>query len=99
VDTIERVPIYDYECGSCGERFEELVGPHVGLKADQVKCPACGATGVERRTPSNYAPIHRRMTAGQKRRLEASRGIDRGGAKERFKRQRAAERRSGRRGR
>jgi putative FmdB family regulatory protein len=92
------VPIYEFKCGSCGESFEELVGSHVGLEAGKVSCPACGAAGVERRISSSHAPIQRRMTANQKRRLEDGRGIDRNGAKERFARRRAAERRSGRRG-
>ena len=88
------MPIYEFKCGSCGESFEELVGSHVGLEAVEVNCPACGAAGVERQTSFSYTPIQRRMTANQKRRLEDGRGIDRDGAKERFARQRAAERRS-----
>jgi putative FmdB family regulatory protein len=37
------MPIYDYECARCGERFEGLAA--VGGAAP---CPACGATDVER---------------------------------------------------
>jgi putative FmdB family regulatory protein len=90
------VPIYEFECRSCGQRFEELVGRHVGRKSAEVRCPECGAAEAERLISSGYAPIHRRMTSNQRRRLEEERGIDRGGAKERFKRQRAAEKRAGR---
>jgi putative FmdB family regulatory protein len=91
------VPIYEFICRSCDQRFEELVGSHVGTEESAVKCPACGAADVERQVSSSYAPVHRQMTPNQRRRLEDRRATDRGGAKERFKRQRAAERR-GRRG-
>jgi putative FmdB family regulatory protein len=87
------VPIYEFECRSCGQRFEELVGSHIGRETEEVRCPECGAAEAERVLASTYAPLHRRMTPNQRRRLEDKRGIDRGGAKERFKRQRAAERR------
>jgi putative FmdB family regulatory protein len=91
------VPIYEFVCESCGHRFEELVGTHVGLRVSEVACPECGSSEVERRTASSYAPLHRQLTPNQKRRLEEGRGTDRGGAKERFKQQRAAERAASRR--
>jgi putative FmdB family regulatory protein len=90
--TIVLVPIYEFECQSCGDRFEELVGSHVGRDADDVGCPNCGSKEVERLVASSYAPIHRQMTPSQRRRLEEKRGTDRGGAKERFRKQRSAER-------
>ena len=96
--TISLVPVYEFECRSCGHRFEELVGSHVGVDAEDVRCPECGETDLERLVSSSYAPIQRQLSPGQKRRLEDKRGIDRGGAKERFKRQRAAERRGARGG-
>jgi putative FmdB family regulatory protein len=92
------VPIYEFVCESCGHRFEELVGSHVGREAGDVACPECGAGKVERQTSGSYATLHRQLTPNQKRRLEDKRGVDRGGAKERFKRQRAAERRAARGG-
>jgi putative FmdB family regulatory protein len=92
------VPIYEFECRSCGERFEELVGSHVGVDAVDVHCPACTSAEVERLTSTSYAPIHRRLTPNQRRRLEDVRGTDRGGATDRFKHRRAAERRARRRG-
>jgi putative FmdB family regulatory protein len=95
--TINVVPIYEFVCESCGHRFEELVGTHVGRRAADVRCPECGAENVERQLSASYAPLNRQMTPNQKRRLEEKRGIDRGGAKERFKRQRAAERSAARR--
>jgi putative FmdB family regulatory protein len=94
--TINPVPIYEFVCGSCGHRFEELVGAHVGRAAADVACPECGSAEIERQLSRSYAPLSRQLTPDQKRRLEDKRGVDRGGAKERFKRQRAAERRAAR---
>jgi putative FmdB family regulatory protein len=38
------MPIYEYRCEACAERFEELVrGPGAS-----VACPGCGGTQVER---------------------------------------------------
>jgi putative FmdB family regulatory protein len=91
--TINPVPIYEFECRSCGHRFEELVGSHVGVETADVRCPECGAEEIERLLSKDYVPIQRQMTPNQRRRLEDKRGTDRDGAKERFKRQRAAERR------
>jgi len=88
------VPIYEFVCESCGHRFEELVGSHVGLEAEDVVCPVCGAAKPERQLSTSYAPLQHGMTPNQRRRLEDKRGVDRGGAKERFKQQRAAERRA-----
>jgi putative FmdB family regulatory protein len=93
--TINPVPIYEFACQSCGHTFEELVGSHVGLDAADVVCPECGSAKVERKLSTSYSPLQRQMTPNQRRRLEDKRGTDRGGAKERFKRQRAAERRGG----
>jgi putative FmdB family regulatory protein len=88
------VPIYEFSCQSCGHRFEELVGSHVGVEVSEVACPVCGAEETERLLSTSYAPLHRQMTPNQRRRLEDKRGIDHGGAKERFAKQRAAERRA-----
>ncbi len=88
------MPIYEFACQSCGHRFEELVGSHVGVEAADVVCPECGSAEVERLISSSYAPVHRQMTPNQRRRAEDKRGTDRGGAKERFKQQRAAEKRA-----
>jgi putative FmdB family regulatory protein len=87
------VPIYEFACESCGHAFEELVGLHVGVGAADVVCPKCGSAKVERRLSTSYAPLQHQMTPNQRRRLEDKRGTNRGGAKERFKRQRAAEKR------
>jgi len=38
------MPIYEYSCTDCGERFEVL---HRG-DGNEAKCPSCGSTGVSR---------------------------------------------------
>jgi putative FmdB family regulatory protein len=73
------MPIYEFECGSCGERFEELVS----AGTERVTCRACGAEGAERRL-SSFA-LSRQPTAGQRRRMEDARGTSRDGARQRFK--------------
>ena len=46
------MPLYEYECLSCGCEFEELVG----LKAaDSVLCKKCGKT--TKRKMSSFAPV------------------------------------------
>ncbi|MSO42253.1 MAG: zinc ribbon domain-containing protein [Solirubrobacterales bacterium] len=85
------MPIYEYRCPRCEARFEELVGSHVGVEESSVRCPQCGEGGAERLSTTSYAPIPRQQTANQKRLSEQKRGTDRGGARERFGKQRAAE--------
>jgi putative FmdB family regulatory protein len=82
------MPLYEYECEACGERFEQLVGPPAGTDPGELACPACGSHEL-RKLISDYS-VSRQMTPRQKRRLEAKRGIDSGGAKERFKAGRTA---------
>ena len=89
------MPLYEYSCRKCGHRFEELVGSHVGVDEAGVACPECGAKEPERLLAGSYSPISRQPTANQRRRMEDKRGTDRGGAMDRFKKQRAAETRSG----
>ena len=89
------MPLYEFKCRECEHRFEELVGSHVGLDQGDVACPECGAADPERLMSRDYAPISRQLTSNQKRRMEEKRGTDRGGALDRFKNQRASEKRSG----
>jgi putative FmdB family regulatory protein len=87
------VPIYEFECGACGSRFEQLAD----AGTERAKCPDCGVDGAERRF-SAFGVTARQLTPNQRRRLEDKRGTDRGGAKERFKRGRErARRRAGER--
>lgn len=45
------MPIYEFECGSCGARFEELVAAGTG----EMECPVCGSAEA-RRLLSNVSP-------------------------------------------
>ncbi|MBI2839201.1 MAG: zinc ribbon domain-containing protein [Acidobacteria bacterium] len=40
------MPLYEYECEGCGERFEVL--QRAGESGEGVSCPKCGAQRVER---------------------------------------------------
>jgi putative FmdB family regulatory protein len=42
------MPIYEFACGSCGARFEELV-----RAGETAPCPECGSPEVERK----FSPI------------------------------------------
>jgi len=41
---LRAMPIYEYRCASCSERFEELVR----RPEDPLACPECGGTESER---------------------------------------------------
>ena len=73
------VPIYEFECEECGERFESLVD--AGTEA--AECPNCGAAGAQRRLSS--FGLSRQPTANQRRRMEDKRGTNRDGARTRWK--------------
>jgi putative FmdB family regulatory protein len=70
------VPIYEFECESCGERFEELVA----ADTEGVHCAACGSERT-RRLISGFAPPGRqprgarvRADESRRREREAARG-------------------------
>jgi len=73
------VPIYEFECAECGERFEELTA----AGTETATCPACGTEGAQRRLSS--FGLSRQPTANQRRRMEDKRGTNRDGARQRFK--------------
>ena len=85
------MPIYEFECAECGERFEELSA----AGTESATCPTCGAEGAERRLSS--FGLGRMPTPNQRRRMEDKRGTSRDGARQRFKQNlsRARERRDG----
>jgi putative FmdB family regulatory protein len=39
-----RMPVYEFLCSACGERFEELVA----LGTESAPCPECSTNGAER---------------------------------------------------
>lgn len=40
------MPIYDFQCGGCGHRFEQLV-----RQGEVPACPRCGAAAPQRQFP------------------------------------------------
>ncbi len=86
------MPIYEFECAACGNRFEELVPEPEAVSA----CPRCGGERTKR-VFSPPAAAAKFGTEGQRRKRDAARGVDRGGAMNRFKQQRQREQR-GRKG-
>jgi putative FmdB family regulatory protein len=61
------VPIYEFRCGACGERFEALVA--AGTEADE--CRVCGAAGATRILSAQAAPFGLVKTPGAARKQEA----------------------------
>jgi len=49
------MPLYEYRCPACHERFEVL--QRVGDGAESVRCPECGARDVARQL-STFAAGH-----------------------------------------
>jgi putative FmdB family regulatory protein len=60
------VPIYEFRCGSCGERFERLVPAGTASET----CPACGNEGTERVLSPQSAPMKLAGSAGSRRKQE-----------------------------
>ena len=87
------MPLYEFECGRCGARFEDLVG----VGTESVDCRECGADGA-RRVYSPPAPEPRIVkTGGALRGQEARNAELRSRTKRDFKaeRRRAEARRKG----
>ena len=89
------MPLYEYRCGACGARFEDLVA--AGSPAPP--CPECGAARSERLLSAQAPPPHLARTPKERRKQEARNAELRARTKEAFKerRRRAREARSGRR--
>jgi putative FmdB family regulatory protein len=67
------MPIYEFECGECGARFEELVAAD-GTAA----CPACGAQRTRRLystvSPPGRQPRGAAVRSGESQRREREAG-------------------------
>ncbi len=68
------MPLFDYRCGACGHKFEELVGVQYGVKEPR-KCPECGRLKVKKlmatrpaKVHMRYSPMHPRARRGMVRR-------------------------------
>ena len=70
------MPIYEFECGQCGSRFEELTQSGAAAPA----CPQCGADGA-RRLLSPVSPPERVTPRGAKVRDSESRRREREAAR------------------
>lgn len=55
------MPLYEYRCGGCGERFEVL--QRMGEGAGSLACPRCGAARPERQLSTFAAATHGGATA------------------------------------
>lgn len=68
------MPIYEFECGSCGARFEELVA----AGTEEMVCPECGAAPARRRlsnvSPSGRQPRGARVRSDESKRREREAG-------------------------
>ncbi len=71
-----RVPVYEFECEQCGDRFEELAPSDT----QSLACPACGSART-RRLLSPVSPAGRqprgagvRSGESQRRERESARG-------------------------
>lgn len=70
------MPVYEFECEQCGNRFEELTA--VGTRS--LACPECGSSRTVRRlssvSPAGRQPRGAAVRSGesQRREREAARG-------------------------
>jgi putative FmdB family regulatory protein len=60
------MPIYEYRCEACGERFEELVPADAPAPA----CPRCGAERAKRLMSAQAAPFDIVRSPGAMRKQE-----------------------------
>jgi putative FmdB family regulatory protein len=79
------MPVYEFRCRACGERFDELVAP-----SEVPPCPACGAKEPERVFSSISRPLKFGLRGGEARRSNAVRR-----AREEQRRERREQRRPG----
>jgi putative FmdB family regulatory protein len=91
-----RMPIYEFRCEGCGERFEGLFP--AGTEA--APCPECGSERTRRVLSAPGPPPHLVKTPREARKQEGRNAKLREGTQARFKaaRQRARERAARRRG-
>jgi putative FmdB family regulatory protein len=63
------MPVYEFECEECGQRFEELTSSDSG----SLPCPKCGSSRT-RRLLSPVSPAGRQPRGGRVRADESRRG-------------------------
>lgn len=71
------IPIYEYSCQACGNRFERLVRGASG--AGDVRCPACESVKVERMisTPAVKSETTRDLAMRAAKRRDQAQGQER----------------------
>jgi len=74
------VPIYEFRCPVCGERFEALVD----AGAEALECRACGAGRATRVFSAPSPPAHLLKSGGGKRKQEQANAKLRADTKARF---------------
>jgi putative FmdB family regulatory protein len=77
------MPLYDFECQNCGERFEALVAI-----SDLPACPVCASTDLERLYGPIAAPFTTGLRGGDARRSNAKRRVREELRQEGFRKQR-----------
>jgi len=85
------MPMYEFVCPRCEHRFERLAS----AGTEHERCPECGAEGAARVLSTFAARPRLVKSPGTARRMEDKRGTNRGGAMERFRKQRAKEKKRG----
>ena len=83
--TLQVMPLYEFVCDACGERFEGLVD--VGTEG--VDCRICGEPGARRVLSAQAAPMHLVKPTGERRKQERANAKLRRETKTRFKEARA----------
>ena len=82
------VPIYEFRCEACGERFEALVDGDT----ESIDCRVCGAEGALRILSVPAAPLHLVKTPRETRKQERKNAQLHNRTKADFKAKRAAAR-------
>jgi putative FmdB family regulatory protein len=83
------MPLYEFVCDACGERFEALVDVGTGA----VDCRSCGEARAQRVLSAHAAPMHLVKPPGERRKQERANAKLRRETKSRFKQSRERARR------
>jgi putative FmdB family regulatory protein len=84
------MPIYEFRCESCGERFEALVD----AGTESTECRSCGAAETRRVLSAQAAPLSLVKSPGETRKRERGNAELRERAKADFKAKRQRTRRA-----
>jgi putative FmdB family regulatory protein len=88
VVTIPAVPMYEFRCEACGERFEALAD----LGTESTACRACGSAETRRVLSAQAAPMHLVKSRGEARKQEGRNAQLRQQTKAKFKQSRERDR-------